>query len=94
MDDGENRWYSDLYTDKHLDFGTLACADGKVKTLRLRDVPNKIIHAARFEWHIPAATRGPIVECFASSEQQQRGGWASAKINLNSLAALCGTLDA
>jgi hypothetical protein len=92
IDDDEERDLSNYYGDRHT-YGEVTDLDGSHKSLRIRDVANKIIHASRYEWVFPTGEADPRVVCFPSEDQLARGyKWASATINLPNLGTFCGAL--
>jgi hypothetical protein len=68
-------------------FGRLVMRDGSTRDLGLRDVANKIIHAAGLRWSRHAEDE-PILLCDGSESEK----WERAEINVVSLAAFCGEL--
>lgn len=68
-----------------LTFGTLTKAKGNITDLHFRDMTNKVIHAAKFEWHFG---RDPSVECKPDNSSR----WQTAEIKLISLMGLVGLL--
>jgi hypothetical protein len=94
IDDGEE------FSEHHGDtpYGEIVNLDGSREVLRIREVANKIIHAARYEWtmsrpELKPPASDPTVVCHAGGDQAARGHkWSSASINLVSLGAFCGML--
>jgi hypothetical protein len=77
------------YVDErtNFNFGRLALRDGKEEELKLRDVANKIIHAAAFQWDFSNPQRPQLV-CVSRNEEK----WVRAHVDIVSLAAVCGNL--
>ena len=77
------------YVDERTNFkfGTLVLRDGKEEELKLRDVANKIIHAAAFQWDLSNPQR-PLLICVSRDEDR----WVRAQVDIVSLAAVCGNL--
>jgi hypothetical protein len=68
-------------------FGDLIAQDGSKRYLTLRDVSNKIIHAASLTWDF-SRQGGPVLAC----EAQDRQDWTSAEIHWVQVAAACGNI--
>ena len=71
----------------NFNFGRLALRDGKEEELKLRDVANKIIHAAAFQWDFSNPQRPQLV-CVSRDEEK----WLRAHVDIVSLAAVRGNL--
>ncbi|HSN18569.1 MAG TPA: hypothetical protein VLV87_10220, partial [Gammaproteobacteria bacterium] len=67
--------------------GRLLKKEGLKENLYLRDLTNKIIHAADLEWNFSDSDK-PKLKCIAKDTER----WTSAEIDVVSLAALCGRL--
>ncbi len=68
-------------------FGRLIASDKPEKTLTMREVCNKIIHASELKWDF--STEGvPLLICIS----QEPSKWLCAEIDLVALAAFCGNL--
>ena len=79
---------SDQYADSgHPGFGYVTLPDESVQPLELRDVANKIIHAATLGWEFAKWDR-PMLLC--SPRDGQR--WRHAEIDVVSLSAACGSV--
>lgn len=88
IDDDEDRIGSQLRSGQA--YGEITRKDGSRIPLSYRDVANKIIHAARYEWSI-GANGDPTIVCCPSQDQAGRGyDWSSATINLVALGSICG----
>ena len=68
-------------------YGDLFTEDGSKRPLTLRDVSNKIIHAASLTWDF-ARTGWPILVCEAAGGQE----WKRAEIHWVQVAAACGNI--
>ena len=66
--------------------GRVVQVDGTVTSLYIRDMTNKVLHAAAFEW-IFTGPHGPIVRCISRNDR-----WKSADIELVALAGYVGRL--
>jgi hypothetical protein len=66
-------------------FGSVTQGDGTITDLHFRDMTNKVMHAARFEWNL---TEDPSVICYAHDSDR----WLRAEIRLISLMGLVGQL--
>jgi len=67
-------------------FGQVTCSDGSTKRLALREVANKIIHAASFSWDFSTENQ-PSLICMPRDSQRWR-----RDIDIVALAAFCGRL--
>lgn len=67
--------------------GVVTQADGKKTDLHFRDLTNKIMHAARFEW-VLSDRENPKIICHSSDESR----WKTAEIDIRALMALIGGL--
>jgi hypothetical protein len=67
-------------------FGTVTQKDGSTTDLRFRDMTNKIVHAASFEWALGADD--PFVIC----HPHDRDRWLRADVRLQALMAFVGQL--
>jgi len=72
------------------EFGTICGTDGTASPLKLRDVPNKIIHARELEWDLKDHA-DPRLICHAHPNQG-RFKWTRAHIAIQRFASACGTL--
>jgi hypothetical protein len=68
-------------------FGRLILRGGAAEQLKLRDVANKIIHAAALEWDFSDPGRPKLVSLSRETER-----WERAEIDVVSLASVCGNL--
>ena len=68
-------------------FGRLIVKDKPTKTLRMRDVANKIIHASELEWDL-SQDNNPILVCISQKQEK----WLRAEVEIVALAAFCGGL--
>ena len=68
-------------------FGQVTHADGSTERLALREVANKIIHAASFSWDFSTENK-PFLVCTPRDNQR----WRQANIDIVALAAFCGQL--
>ena len=68
-------------------FGRVTCSDGSTEPLALREVANKIIHAANFSWNFSTENK-PFLICMPRDNQR----WRQADIDIVALAAFCGQL--
>lgn len=73
-------------TQSNIRYGLLI-TNGESQELKMRDVPNKIIHARHFEWAFSNPKR-PTLICHS----QQPEHWIRAEIDVVAVAALCGQL--
>ena len=71
----------------NFEFGQLHFRDGRKEQLKLREVANKIIHAAGFAWDISSA-QGPLLICHGRDSEK----WIRADVDIVNLAAVCGNL--
>jgi hypothetical protein len=67
--------------------GTVVQGDGKVTELFMRDMTNKVMHGAGFQWHLENAD-DPSVVCVSADEER----WKSAEIKLLAVAAFVNRL--
>lgn len=65
----------------------LLITDGECQELKMRDVPNRIIHASHREWTFSNPKR-PALGC----RSQRPEHWIRAEIDVVAVAALCGQL--
>lgn len=86
LDDAQNLSEYFKKTGKEA-LGTVVQVGGTVTELHFRDMTNKIIHAASFEW-IFTDPESPVVIC----RPYDPGRWVSAEINLLAVMALVGGL--
>ena len=92
IDDDESRELSNYFGER-VTLGEVIGLDGSREPLYIREVANKIIHAARYEWVFPTGDIDPRVVCFPNEDQAARGyKWASATINVPNLGSFCGAL--
>ncbi len=70
-------------------YGDLIALDGSTRRLTLRDVCNKIIHAASLTWDW-SKPDWPVLIC----EAQERQDWQRAEIHWVQVAAACGNIMA
>lgn len=68
-------------------FGRLILKDKPSKALRLRDVANKIIHAAELQWNLSKENK-PMLICISQKKEK----WLRAEVEVVALAAFCGGL--
>jgi len=68
-------------------FGQVTSSDGSTTPLALREVANKIIHAASFSWDFSTENK-PFLICMPRDNQR----WRQANIDIVALAAFCGQL--
>ena len=68
-------------------FGQVVKPDGSTEPLYLRDLTNKVLHAATFEWDFSDYEK-PAVICHPFDAER----WKSARIDLASMAAFCAQL--
>jgi len=85
--DDEEKMSAWLRENSGRTFGQVIGSDGSVKPLALREVANKIIHAASFSWDF-ATENKPLLIC--SPRDNQR--WQQANIDIVAVAAFCGQL--
>ena len=74
-------------TQSNICFGTLHYVDGKKKDLELRDVANKIIHAAGYKWDVSQPMKPKLI-CLSRETEK----WSEAKIDIVALSTVCGSL--
>jgi hypothetical protein len=91
IDDDESRELS-KYFGERVTLGEVIWLDGSREELYIREVANKIIHSARYEWVFPTGDADPRVKCFPSEDEAERYKWASATIYLPNLGSCCGVL--
>ena len=84
LDDDEdlNRYY-DRAT---FQFGRLEFQDGSTEELKLREVANKIIHAAGFEWDLSQPFKPKLV-CISRETEK----WIRARVDVVAVSAVCGS---
>jgi len=84
----EEQQISEYYakTTSH-EFGRLIFKDGSEKPLTLREVTNKIIHSSGLEWEFDDFL-GALLVCHGSDKEK----WEKARIEVQAVAAACGTL--
>lgn len=68
-------------------FGTLKYRNGDEADLSLRDVANKVIHAAHYDW-IVEDPKKPRIRCLGEADSK----WEQAEIDLNALIFAFGQL--
>jgi hypothetical protein len=68
-------------------FGALVKKDGSTEPLTFKEVTNKIIHSAAFDWDVQVTDRPKLICLPADAER-----WQRAEIDLVDLAAYCGSL--
>jgi hypothetical protein len=79
---------SGQYADSgHSGFGYVTLTNGTTDILKLRDVANKIIHAATLSWDFSKWDR-PLLVCAPRDGQK----WREASVDVVVLAAACGSL--
>jgi hypothetical protein len=69
------------------DLGTVVQADGTRTPLYVRDLTNKVVHAADLRWDF-SAPENPKLICVSN----QPARWTFAEVEIVKLAALCGEL--
>jgi hypothetical protein len=67
------------------DFGRLVLKNGQIEKLQLRDVCNKIIHAAGLTWDF-SSEADPVLICHSQNQEK----WVRAEVDLFALAGFCG----
>ena len=72
-------------------FGVIYGTDGTTKLLSLRELTNKIIHAAELSWDL-SDEKAPKLLCIAPSAQKEKYKWTKAEVDIVTLAAHCGTI--
>jgi hypothetical protein len=79
--------FSDTFRQvKQPGYGEVVQADGSRTPLYFKDMTNKIMHGARFEWRL--GTDDPTVVIHAKEEER----WKTAELNIFALMALMGGL--
>jgi hypothetical protein len=68
-------------------FGTVTQADDTITDLHFRDMTNKIMHAASFEWNL-STPEDPSIICLPHDSAR----WKRAQINLVAVMGFMGTL--
>ena len=68
-------------------FGRFVIEGKPDKTMKMRDVANKIIHSSTLEWNT-ANLEKPILVCIS----QEKEKWLRAEVDVVTLAAFCGGL--
>lgn len=86
LDDVEKISASLSENNRHI-FGQVTLSDGSTESLTLREVTNKIIHAADFSWNF-STQDDPVLICLSRKNQQ----WRQADINIVAFSAFCGLL--
>ena len=74
--------------EKQLIFGSVHYSDGSEEDLSLREVANKIVHAAAFDWDLSRPLK-PMIVCLPRDKQR----WQRANIELVAVVAACGRLS-
>jgi hypothetical protein len=69
-------------------FGMVHRTDGTTKPLTLRQLTNKIIHAAELSWDL-SDEQAPKLICTASDDQKDEYKWISAEVDIVNLAFFC-----
>ena len=86
--DDEEKMSAWLRENSGRSFGQVTGADGSTKPLALREVANKIIHAADFSWDFSTENK-PFLICTPRGDNQR---WRQASIDIVAVAAFCGQL--
>ena len=68
-------------------FGQVTSSNGSTERLALREVANKIIHAADYAWDFSTENK-PFLICTPRDNQR----WREARIDIVAVAAFCGQL--
>jgi hypothetical protein len=87
-EEGLSKWVEER---TNFSFGRLIMRDGAIEQLKLRDVANKIIHAAAFEWDfsdVAYPAGHPKLVCRSRETEK----WEKAEIDVVLLASVCGNL--
>ena len=66
-------------------FGEVARTDGTTELLTLRELTNKIIHAAELSWDL-SDEQAPKLICTASDDQKDKFKWIRAEVDIVNLA--------
>jgi hypothetical protein len=85
--DDEEKMSAWLRENSGRSFGLVTGSDGSTQPLGLREVANKIIHAASFAWDFSTENR-PLLMCAPRDNQR----WRQANIDIVAVAAFCGGL--
>jgi hypothetical protein len=85
--DDEEKMSAWLKQNSGRTFGQVTSSDGATKPLALREVANKIIHAADFAWDF-STQNNPLLICKPRDNQR----WTEAHIDIVAVAAFCGQL--
>ena len=65
--------------------------DETTKSLSLKQLTNKIIHAEELSWDL-SDEKAPKLLCIAPSAQKEKYKWTKAEVDIVTLAAHCGTI--
>lgn len=84
LDDAENISGYLRMTSSQLRFGKLIKMGGTEEELYLRDMTNKILHSAGFEWRFDDE-EDPILVCHSKEPER----WDRAEISIRALAVFC-----
>jgi hypothetical protein len=90
LDDEQNlsRYLQQNPGDRGLpNLGRVTKQDGTIEPLYLRDMTNKIIHAKDWRWDVSIPDQ-PRLICISDDPER----WFTAEIDIEALAALCGSL--
>ena len=85
--DDEEKMSAWLKENSGRTFGQVTSPNGSTQPLVLREVANKIIHAAVFTWDF-ATENKPFLICAPRDNQR----WTEARIDMVAVAAFCGML--
>jgi hypothetical protein len=72
-------------------YGKVYGLDGTTKSLDLRDVPNKVIHATNIDWNFSNHWE-PLIICRAAEADHARFRWTHAEVFVNAFVAVCAAL--
>lgn len=81
-----------MFSHSDFSFGRLILNDGTEELMTLRDIPNKIIHAAALEWDTKSGGDFPQLVCRGRSSDLR--GWKTAYIEIVTLLAIFGKFGA
>jgi hypothetical protein len=76
---------------KKWSFGVIYGTDGTTKSLSLKELTNKIIHADQLSWDL-SDEKAPKLLCIAPDAQKEKYKWTKAEVDIVTLAAHCGTI--
>ena len=88
FDDRYNILLTQLHQEPLHCFGVVHRTDETTEPLTLRDLTNKIIHAADLSWDL-SDEEAPKLICTASGDQKNKFKWTRAEVDIVNLAFFC-----